>query len=76
MTGRDLIIYILQNNLENEEVVKDGIFIGFMDVDEAATKFNVGPATILAWRACGMIEGVTIGESLFFLKTLKDPRNK
>lgn len=76
MTGRDLIIYILQNDLENEEVVQDGIFIGFMDVNEAATKFDVGLSTILAWRACGMIDGVTIGETLFFLKTLKDPRNK
>ena len=28
MTGRDLIIYILTNNLENEFVFKDGKFIG------------------------------------------------
>ena len=27
MTGKDLIIYILQNDLENEIVIKDGIFV-------------------------------------------------
>jgi hypothetical protein len=44
MTGRDLIVYILQNNLENEPVFKDGKFIGFMTEGEAAEKFDVGVA--------------------------------
>lgn len=30
MTGKELILYILQNNLENEVVIKDGIFIWLM----------------------------------------------
>lgn len=30
MTGKDLILYILQNNLENEVVIKDGVFVWFM----------------------------------------------
>ena len=41
MTGRDLIIYIMQNNLEDEVVLKDGFFVGFMDENEAAAKFGV-----------------------------------
>ena len=41
MTGRDLIIYILTNNLENEQVVnQDGVFVGFMGETEAAAKFG------------------------------------
>ena len=34
MTGRELILYILQNGLENEEVFKDGIFVGFIPEEE------------------------------------------
>ena len=48
MTGKDLIIYILANNLENEPVFKDGKFIGYITVGEAAARENVGMATILA----------------------------
>lgn len=48
MTCKDLIIYILQNGLENEPVVKDGNFIGFLSVEDAAVKKNVGPSTIEA----------------------------
>ena len=39
MTGRDLIIYILENNLENEPVYKDGRLLGFLTVTEAAVEF-------------------------------------
>ena len=45
VTGRDLILYILSNNLEDEEVFKDGKLIGFLTAWEAAEKMNVGIAT-------------------------------
>ena len=48
MTGRDLIIYILQNNLEDEEIFKDGKFIGFVTLNEAAVRLNVGVETVKA----------------------------
>ena len=76
MTGRDLTIYILQNNLENEVIIDDGRIVGLMSVEEAAAKFNVGYFTILTWYAKGMINGITIGKSLFFLRDIKDPRKK
>ena len=53
MTGRELILYILQNNLENEVVINQGLFVGFLNEKEAAIKFNVGIATIKAWRKRG-----------------------
>lgn len=53
MTGRELILHILQNNLENEVVVKNGLFIGLLNEKEAAVKFNVGIATIRVWRNHG-----------------------
>ena len=42
MTGRDLIIYILQNDLEGEVVLKDGIFVGLVSDEEVAARFGVG----------------------------------
>lgn len=65
MTGRDLIIYILQNNLEDEPVFKDGIFLGLLTESEAATKFNVGVATIRCWFEMGMLNGIKIGDEIY-----------
>lgn len=74
MTGKDLIIYILENNLENEIVIKDGAFLWFMTEEEAAVKFNVGVSTIKAWYACGMLSGTKIGDRIYFMKNVRDPR--
>lgn len=74
MTGRDLIIYILQNNLEDEVVLKDGLFVGFMDEYEAATKFGVGVETIRVWHSLKMLDGFQFGDKLYFLQNAKDPR--
>jgi hypothetical protein len=49
MTGRDLILYILSNNLEDELVFKDGNLLGFISIGQAAEKMNVGYATVCAW---------------------------
>ena len=74
MTGKELILYILQNNLENTVVLEDGFFIGFMTEKEAAAKFCVGTATIRAWYNCKMLKGTKIGDTLYFLKDVIDPR--
>lgn len=74
MTGKELILYILENDLENEDVIKDGVFIWLMDEKEAAVKFDVGVAAIRAWYACGQLDGTKIGDHLYFLRNVKDPR--
>lgn len=76
MTGKELIIYILQNDLENEIVVKDGVLVRqmFMDEKEAAAKFGVGISTIKAWHACGMLSGTKINDHLYFLRNASEPR--
>lgn len=61
MTGRDLIIYILANGLEDESVFKDGKFIGFITVSEAAVKMDVGVETIYAWIGQGRLKHIDIG---------------
>lgn len=76
MTGKELIIYILQNNLEDEEIIKDGIFMGLMSETEAAIKFDVGIATIKLWHALGVLDSVQIGPAVFVFKHAADPRQK
>ena len=75
MTGKELILYILQNNLENVVVLQDGFFVGFMTEGDAAVKFGVGVETIRAWYYCDMLKGTQIGDSLYFLKDVADPRS-
>lgn len=65
MTGRDLIIYILENNLENEPVYKDGRLLGFLTVTEAAVEFGVGQSTIKALVKKGRLRGIEIGGELY-----------
>ena len=65
MTGRDLIVYILSNNLEDEPVFKDGKFIGFLTAGEAAEKLDVGVATIWALMAQQRLSGIQIGDVLY-----------
>lgn len=74
MTGKELILYILEHDLENEVVIENGIFVWLMDEEEAAVKFDVGVATIKAWYICGMLNGTKIGDHLYFLRNVKDPR--
>lgn len=74
MTGKELILYILQNNLENTIVLEDCFFIGFMTEKEAAVKWNVGVETVRAWYICGVLKGTQIGDSLYFRKDAADPR--
>lgn len=73
MTGRDLILYILQNGLENEPVFEDGKFLGFMSVMEAAIKFDVGVATINVWYHSGMLPGIRIGDSIYIPANAERP---
>lgn len=67
MTGRELILYILENNLENEPIFENGRFIGFMSASEAASKFDVGVETIKLWVKFGRLNGVTIDDEVYIL---------
>lgn len=76
MTGRDLIIYILANNLENEPVFKDGKFIGFVTAGEAAAKLDVGVATICAWVHQGWLDSVFVGNGIYIPANFAPPIQK
>ena len=65
MTGKDLILYILQNDLEDEPLYENGNLLGFMNSDEAALKFKVGSATIEIWCQMGILPNVLIGDRYY-----------
>ena len=68
MTCRELIMYILENGLEDEPVVKDGKFVGFMTVPEAASEYNVGAATISTWVKLGQMDASQVGNVTYIPK--------
>lgn len=72
-TGRDLIIYILANNLEDAPIYKNGRLLGFITIHEAAAKMNVGVNTVFAWLQRSQIEGVVIGGEIFIPADVKSP---
>lgn len=71
MTGRDLILYILSNGLEDEEVFKDGKILGFLTVGEVAVKLDVGTATVRTWLEHGRIQGYEAGYSTYIPANFK-----
>lgn len=72
--GRDLIIYILQNGLEDKPVFENGRILGFITIDEAAVKFGVGIATIRAWISMKYLIGFDIGGTIYIPANMDDPR--
>lgn len=77
MNGRDLIIYILQNNLEcaRVEYIVNAMLKDFVVMEEnLAVDFGVGVETIRTWYNLGLLEGFKIGEHLYFPKNVTDPR--
>lgn len=65
MTGRDLILYILANNLENEPVFKNGSFVGFETEEGFAVKHNVGIETVRVWIIMGLIDYIQVGNKFY-----------
>lgn len=66
MTGRDLIIYILNNKLEDQPIFHNGRLIGFMTVDEVAATLGVGRATVYAMCTMNQIDHICIGDTVLF----------
>lgn len=66
MTGRDFIIYILQNHLEDTEILTDSNHM-FLTVGEAAVKYGTGIATVKAMIDQNVLKGMKIGETYLIL---------
>lgn len=73
MTGKDLIIYILQNDLEDVSVI--GIVKKvLLTENQLAAKFDVGVDTIRVWQTLKLINGISIGGSVYYYNDTPDPR--
>ena len=77
MTGREYIQYILANHLEDEEIIKGDRLVGFLNLVEAANKFDVGVETVRTWVVRGQLQSVDLLGVLYIpanaeLKETKD----
>lgn len=76
MTGRELIMYILENHLEDKPVFQNGTFVGYVSDVKFAEILGVGVATVHAWIMMGHIKDtIMIGDVMFvptiYINTLK-----
>ena len=71
MTGRELIVYILENHLEDEPVFKDGVFIGFLTVGEVAEKLGVGVSTVRTFATLDRIDYISSGGRMYIPANFK-----
>ena len=66
MTGRDLILYILSNGLEDKPVFDNDTFIGFETEGAFAERMGVGVATVRAWINMGVLDCICVGNKVYF----------
>lgn len=78
MTCRDLALYILENQKEDDPVVsEDGTLVGFASVGEAAALLEVGIPTIYALIHEEKLDCIVIGGIPFVpMKSLKERKDK
>jgi len=76
MTGRELIIHILNNNLEDEPIFKDGKLTGFKTIGEVAEELEVGAATVLTWLNLGYLDCIVLGSMIFIPENLNNIRTE
>lgn len=76
MTGRDLVLYIVKNRLEDEEIIKDGRLLGFLSVNEVAARESVGVHTVYTWISQSKLDHVIIGDTIFIPADYRKPTAK
>lgn len=76
MTGRDLVIYIVSNGLEDEPIYSDSTLLGLLTIEDVSKREEVGTATVYAWIKRGMLDSVSIGDAIFVPVTYKTPERR
>ena len=73
ITGKDLMLYIIKNELYDKPLVnKDGRFFGAMTVEEAALRYKVGISTIRVYCKHGILHSVNIDGKLWIFPPVKE----
>lgn len=70
MTGRDLIVYILTNHLENVEIRNGKLMVSgndFMKDEQVASILGVGMATIRVWYENDYFEGAFREDGVIYI---------
>lgn len=75
-TGRDLILYILENRLEDKPINDVCCLKNFISVKKAAVRYNVGEETIKTWFALGVLGGIQIGDTIYISPTKNEAVRK
>lgn len=65
MTGRELIIFILNHHLEDAVLFEDGKIPGYLTVEEAAIKIGTGVETAKALYKRGALKGFILGDVIY-----------
>lgn len=76
MTGRELIIYILEHGLEDKPVFEDGRMMGFEIVPEFAEENGVGIETVKTWIKLNMIPYIDFHGVILIPLSCKTPMLK
>ncbi len=76
MTGRELILYIVENHLEDFEMFDDNMLPKVMTVDETALKWGCGPSTVKALIDMGTVKGIKTKTMYLVLMSNKNPFKK
>ena len=61
MTGREIIVFILENHLEDMEFNPTG----YITAEKYAENHNVGIATVMAWIEMGSVLAVKFGKTYY-----------
>lgn len=76
MTGRELIIYILENGLEDADIFDKGFSSLFITPEEAAIKWGCGSATVKAMIDMKKVKGVNHLSVYYVLANQPNPFDK
>lgn len=80
MTGRELIMWILENHLEDKVLFDDGEVYGFTSIKKAAAELEVGEATVKTWMAMNEIAPCIIGGTVYIsiqdMLTLREKKER
>lgn len=81
MTGKELMLFILENNLTDVELLPDETFLVcvedmFLTKEEAACKLGIGIESLCCMYKLNLISGVVINGEIFFPKDVKLPNQK
>ena len=69
MTGRDLIVYILESHLEDVELFSDVTKPFLIPLEKAAVELECGMATVMTLLSIGKIKGIRLNGEYYIFST-------